>query len=45
MDPLQGVDIEDPVRVFLIHDPHDHEVIESKLFLDLVVKDPHRLIR
>ena len=32
--------VEDPLRLGLVHDAHDDQVVKSELLLGLVVKDP-----
>ncbi len=46
----EGVDaperggVEDALRVLFVHDPDDHEVVQTEGLLHLVMKDPHRLV-
>ena len=37
--------IEDPIRVVLVHNPHDNEIVKIKGFFDLMVKDADVFIR
>ena len=36
--------VEDPLRLGLVHDAHDDQVVKSKLLLGLVVKDPRWIV-